>query len=304
MSERTAGLLLDGAYAGIIDGFERFVNTEDGARIVAQAVPSGEFLPLNFLIDDAFFADPPEFADVYLIDDGAVIYLNGYPPREQRLRVIAQTDFAGGRYTLFENGGKVYLNVEREKCRLWELPAEFREGALVEERVCGYPVLVVSGNGCLSVFSEEGERVFINPAESWSAGDRLKVTVNFATCAGHKAECSYVYDGRKMTLESSLTREYALTNGEILHFAFFESVLTHGDFAKYLSEELQESADGIYAFLGEFTEVVIPNRAYLEKHGNLRCAGLVYPVKKRLYKVRYFAVDVEDGKISNIFEVE
>lgn len=304
MSERTAGLLLDGAYVGIIDGFERFVQADEGARIVAQAVPSGDFLPLDFLIDDGFFADPPGFADVYLIDDGAVIYLHGYAPREQALRVIAQTDFMGFRYTLFENGGKVYLNSEGEKCNLFELPAEFRDGKLSEERVCGYPVLAVAGEGCLCIFSSEGERVFMNPAESWSTGDRLTVTVNFATCAGNKAECSYLYDGKKMTLESSLTREYAPTNGDILHFAFFESVLTHGDFKKYLCEELQESADAMYSFLGEFTEVIIPNRAYLDRHPNLRCVGLVYPIKKHLFKVRYFAVDIEDGKIANVYEIE
>ena len=304
MSERTAGLLLDGAYVGIIDGFERFVEADEGAKIVAQSVPSGDFLPLHFLIDDNFFADPPAFTDVYLIEDGAVVYLNGYPPREQTLRVIAQKDFAGGRYTLFENGGKIYLNCEREKCSLFELPAEFREGALIEERVCGYPVLAVAGNGCLCIISEEGERVFMNPAESWNAGDRLKVTTNFATCAGNKAECTYLYDGRKMTLESSLTREYAPTNAEILHFAFFESVLTHGDFKKYLCGELQEEADVMYSFLGEFTEVIIPTRAFCDRHPDVKCAGLVYPIKKHLFKVRYFAVDITDGKITNVYEIE
>ena len=303
MSEKTAGLLLDGAYVGIIDGFERFVDADAGVKIIAQAVPSGDYLPLQFLIDDGFFADPPDFTDVYLIDDGAVIYLNGYAPREQTLRVIAQTDFAGGRYTLFENGGKVYLNREREKCSLWELPAEFKGGKLSEERVCGYPVLAVVGNGCLCILSEEGEMVFMNPAESWSAGDKLTVTVNFATCAGHKAECTYLYDGQKMTLERSLTREYAPTNGDIIQFAFFESVLTHGDFKQFLCEELQESADAMYAFLGEFTEVVIPTRAFFDKHPDARCAGLVYPVKKHLFKVRYFAVDVEGGKITNVYEM-
>ncbi|MDE6790998.1 MAG: hypothetical protein K2J61_04675, partial [Clostridia bacterium] len=75
MSERQAALKLDGAYLGTIDGFERFVDVERGAKILAEIIPEGDASPVSFFIDDGFFKEPPDFADVYLSDGDAVIYI-------------------------------------------------------------------------------------------------------------------------------------------------------------------------------------------------------------------------------------
>ncbi|MDE6372994.1 MAG: hypothetical protein K2L72_00680, partial [Clostridia bacterium] len=304
LSDCPAALKLDGAYLGIIDKFERYVDADDGAKILAEVLPDGEYTPVNFFIDGAFLKKPPDFCDVYLTEGDAVIYVSRYAPREQKLEVVAQTQFCGGQYTLFLNGGGVYVNAETNGCNLYPLPPSFSRAAFKEERIGNFPVLVLEGESCLAVFSESGKRVFYNPAESWSCGDRLTVTVNFNTCASCKAVCEFSYDGEKMSLEKSVTTEYVPPNENILHFAFFECVLTRGNFAKYLSESLKESADGIFGFLGEFTDVTIPYSRFYERHGDLRAAGLVYPVGHNLFNVKYFAVDIEGGKITNVYEVE
>lgn len=304
MSERTAALKLNGAYIGLIDGFERFVDADNNAKILAEVFPQDDAQPVNFFIDDNFFKNPPDFADVYLIGGDAVIYISRYSPREKKLEVVAQTRFAGGLYTLFLNGGGVYLNCERDRCNLYEMGRGFASATFKEAAVAGFNVLLVEGEGCVAVISESGERVFFNPAESWQCGNNFTVSVNFNTCAGCKAVCSFAYDGHTMKLIESRTREKFPPQENVLHFAFFESVLTRGDFAAYLCDELKGNAGALPSYLGEFVDVTIPYRKFFDRHGDIKAAGLVYPVKKNLFTVKYFAVDMENGKITNVYEVE
>ena len=303
LSDRTAGLKLNGAYLGLIGKFEKFVDVKRGDKILAECLPEGDALPVNFFICDELFVSPPDFLEVYLTGGDAVVCVSKYERREKKLQVVAQTDFRGGRYTLFINGGKTYLNCEKDTCALYELPAEFENAKLTESAVGGYPVLLVGGAGALAVISEEGKRVFFNPAERWECGDKLKVHVNFYTCAGCRAECVFGYDGKTMTLEKSVTRESSPPDPAVMHFAFFESVLTCGDFEKYLCDELKGSAAQMRGFLGEFTDVTLPYRKFYEEHGDIRAAGLVYPAGKNLFTVKYFAVEVENGLITNVYEI-
>ncbi len=305
MSERCAALKLNGAYLGVIDGFERFVDIGRGEKILAEVLPDGDALPLNFFIDDELFNNPPDFLDVYLLGGDAVIYVSRYEKRTRELKVAAQVSFCGVQYTLFLTDGRVYINCERgAECSLYELPQSCAEAKLTESAVNGFPVLLAEGEGYVAVFSQDGRRVFYNAAESWQCGDKLTVTVNFNTCAGCKAVCTFNYDGTEMTLEGSRTEERITPAENVLHFAFFESVLTRGNYADYLSDDLKKNAGALPSFLGEFVDVTVPYRRFYDTHPqSLRAAGLVYPVKKNLFNVKYFAVDVENGKIANVYEV-
>ncbi len=303
LSERLAALKLNGAYLGLIDGFEKFAEIGE-EKVFAEALPADGSKAVNFLIDGEFFKNPPPFTDVYLTGGDAVIYISRYEPAEGKLEVIAQESGAGACVTLFSNCGEIYLSCEKERGNLYELSGGFANAKLSAARIGGYPVTLVEGEGCLAVISEDGERVFYNPAESWSVGDRLKICVRFNTCANVAAECEYSYDGRRMKREKSVTSERVPPEEEVLHFAFFESVLTGGDYKKYLCAELADKAEALPSFLGEFTDVTLPYSSFYTRHGDLRAAGLVYPVKSNLFNVKYFAVDMEGGKITNVYEVE
>lgn len=308
LSVSTAALKLNGAYMGVIDGFERFADFGDDELkrgVFAEVVPQGAFCAVNFIINNDLFKDPPDFIDLYLLDGDAVVYIKRYSPAGGKLEVIAQHSFKGVTATLFTEGGGFYLNCTNGvNSNLYELSSSFKKTQFIENRISGFDVLILQGEGCIAVISDSGKRVFYNPAESWSCGDNLTVTVNFNTCAMCKAECRFNYDGEKMTLAGSVTREYTEPPASVFHFAFFESVLTKGDFKKYLSAELTEKADDLPSFLGEFIDVTVPYSRFFERHGDLLSAGLVYPMGKNLFEVKYFAVEVADGKIANIYEVE
>lgn len=309
ISSRTAGLKLDGIYTGIIDSFERFFDMEQDNNVLAEVIPDGNAEPLNFFINGEFFAKPPDFADVYLTDGDAIISLTRYKTKDDGIKVIAQKRFTGGLATLILNGGTPCLIVEGKTTESWELSREFANASLTESAIGGRPVLLVEGEKCLTVISESGKRIFYNPCESWEIGQRLEITVAFNTCAGCKAHCAFAYDGNEMKLVESRTEQTKKPQPEVIHFAFFESVLTRADCADYLCEELKPRANELTSFLGEFVDVNIPPEKFFDNHPDIRApeicvAGLTYPLAKNLFKIKYFAVEMQDGLITNIYEVE
>ena len=154
------------------------------------------------------------------------------------------------------------------------------------------------------VISENGKIIYMNSAENVGFNGGLGVTVNFETCTAAKAECYFAYDGEKLELVSSRTIEMRPPEKNILHFAFFESVLTRGDYGKYLDESLLPKADALKNYLGNFVGVTVPTENFYSAHGDIAAAGLVYPRGKNLFEIKYFAVDFNGEKISNIYPVE
>ena len=303
LSYTPAALKLNGLYAGTIDGFERHVEIDPSDGILAEIVPGDNLQPVNFFLDDKFFKQPPDFADVYLTDGDALIYMREYSPKNVTIDVVYQTRFCGNLVTVFSQGG-VYLSVEGAEYVLDQLPLQFRNVRAEENTIAGRPVLALYAGDYLLLISEYGKKIFLNRTESAQFGNALKITTEFETCTAAKAECEFSYDGERLTQINGKTIETRQPEEEILHFAFFESVLTCGNFAAYLSDELRPKAGNLKSYLGEFVSVTIPPEKFFLKHGNIRCAGLVYPKSKNLYEVKYFAVETENGKISNISPVE
>ena len=309
VSSLTAGLKLDGIYAGIIDSFERFFDMDGDANVLCEIVPDENFQPLNFFINADFFKRPPDFADVYLCGGDAIISISRYKSKTGGVSVVTQARFCGNLITLVINGGTPCLIVEGKTTEAYLLSREFSCAKLIESAIGGHPVLLIEGDKCLTVLSESGKRVFYNPAESWKAGQRLEITVAFNTCAGCKAHCEFTYDGNEMKLAASHTEETRKIDEGVAHFAFFESVLTRADCTKYLSEELKPRANEFASFLGEFADVNIPPEKFYAAHPDIcaprrYAAGLTYPISRNLFEIKYFAVEMKDGLIDNVYEVE
>jgi hypothetical protein len=166
------------------------------------------------------------------------------------------------------------------------------------------PVLILQGSGCIAVISSSGKLVFINSADSYFCDDKLHITLNFGTCSQIKGECAFAYDGQSLRLTTSEAKETTEISEDIMPFAFFECVLTRADCGKYLCDDLLSKVDDLYSFLGNFVDVVTPPQNFCVAHPDLSAVGLVYALKDNLYNVRYFTTQIEDGKITNIIEVQ
>lgn len=298
-----AVLKLNGLYVGRVDSFERHIELDPADRVLAEIVPGDNLQGVNFFLDEQFFSSPPDFADVYLLENDALVYIRDYGRKDVKLQVIYQTRFNGNLITVFAQGG-VYLSCEGAEYLLAPLPVQFLTCRAEQHTLAGRDVLALYGGNKLVVISDSGKVIFKNTVEAAEFGDSLFVRAPFETCTAAKAECTYSYDGEKLTQTGGKTVETRQPEAGVAHFAFFESVLTCGDFEKYLDESLKPKAGDLKSYLGNFVSVTVPTEKFYILHQNVTAAGLVYPLKSNLYEVKYFAVEMQDGKITNLFPVE
>lgn len=303
LSSAPAILKLNGLYVGGVDFFERHIDIELSDSVLAEIIPGDNLQPVNFFINERLLFSPPPYLDVYLMGGETLIFAREFSAKSGRLNVLKQTRFCGNLITLFSQGG-IYLSCEGGEYELIPLPAAFGAAAWREVALAGYPVLEIRAGGAILLLSADGKRIFQSEITDVEYGDALKVSVPFETCAAARAECVYSYDGEKLELVESRTVETRPPEKNVLHFAFFESVLTRGDYAAYLDGELKEKAGELTSYLGAFTGVTVPTERFYAEHGQIRAAGLVFPRGKNLFEVRYFAVDLCGGKISNVYPVE
>ena len=296
-------LKLNGMYIGGIDGFERHIELDPADRVFAEIIPDENLQPLNFFLDEKFFASPPDFCDLYSMEGDALLFIREYDVKGGKIEVLYQTRFSGNLITLFAQGG-LYLSIEGEDYSLTPLPQSFAKFTADTFMLAGREVLAISNGKHLIVISDSGKIIFRSAANSFSFSDTLKVTAEFETCTAAVAECEYSFDGDSLTRISAKTRELRPPERDILHFAFFESVLTCADCEHYLDESLKERAADLKGYLGEFVSVTVPPEKFYLLHGNINAAGLVYPKSKNLFEIKYFAVDYSGEKISNIYPIE
>ena len=99
---------------------------------------------------------------------------------------------------------------------------------------------------------------------------------------------SFPFHGETQT-EEGVTQTL---RAEILPYAFFESILIGADYASLLSDQLKEKAEHLKDFLGEFSGVVLTEKPNV--------CGLVRKKSERLFEVDEYAVEIENGKISDV----
>ena len=296
-------LKLNGMYIGAIDGFERHIELDPRDRIFAEIIPDENLQGVNFFLDEKFFSSPPPFCDLYCMEGDFLIYIREYAVKDGKIEVLYQTRFCGNLITLFTQGG-LYLSVEGGEYTLLPLPPSFKKFTAQAHTLAGREVFAISNGRHLILISERGKIIFKNASNAFEISDILKITADFETCNCAQAECEFSYDGESLTLISSKTIELRPPEKEILHFAFFESVLTGADCAQYLDDSLKERANDLKGYLGEFVSVTVPPEKFYTLHGNINAVGLVYPKSENFFEIKYFAVDIDDDKITNIYPIE
>lgn len=303
ISPEPAVLKLNGEFWGRVDNFERYADITADGTVMAEIVPAGNRQPVNFFIGPELFSSPPAFIEVCLSDGEAFIYVKRFPARETPVEVILQRRFSGNLVTVFSEGD-IYLSVEGKGYKMTRLGEKFKAALAEEENIAGYPVLAIRGNGALVLIGQSGGQIFMNEVSAAEFGQTFKIVVRFETCTAAEAHCEYSYDGEKLTLIKSRTVETFPPRQDILHFAFFESVHTYGDYVKYLSPAMAENAGKIREYLGDIAGVIVPPGAFYERCGEPYAAGLLYKIKDNLFEIKYFAVSFAGGKIDNIYPVE
>lgn len=305
LSFTPAALRLNGEYVGIIDTFIRRTEAEEGASIFVEAIPSDNRAPVNFMLDEKFLACPPSFCNVYLFGGDALVEITRYEPKYAPFRVIWQRRSLGNLLTLCSGGGlTLCVDGAEGGAEIYEVSEKFADSPLFEGEIGGRKIAGMFSGERLFLLSEGGKKIFDNDVKSYSLGNMLGVTVDFHSCAGAICECSYSYDGEKLSLVSGRTVETRPVGDEVKQFAFFESILTRAGAEAYLCDDLLPRRDDLAGYLGNFSGVIVPPQKFYERTREMRAAGLVYPLSANLFKVKFYSADMQGGKIINIREID
>lgn len=309
-SEVPCALRLGGAIAGFCSRHEQFADISEGERVLAEFFPeNAELMPLSFLLDGAFFEAPPSFCEVYRYGCGANVHIKRFSARRKGLKPLSQLRAGNTLATLYEDGG-LQLCIECGN-EFYAAPLPFSvTGCTLKELAGG--ILAAEGKTqgeeiYLALFSG-AKPLFAGEVLSYSGGERIKTVRTFHDAPGHTAESVWNFSGGQLRLESYSVREREGFSAQALDerlipFAFFQTVLARGEFAKYLSPALAPRAGEVARYLGSFTGVCVPPSVFYMAHGNVNAAGLVYPEKENLFRIRFFAAPLEQGKIANIVPV-
>ena len=282
LSERPSALTLNGAYLGMIDGFERFIELDPNDNIYAEIAPAG-CMPLRFCIDQDFLFAPPPHINLYYTDDAVAVYAFGFLYEDQTLKVLFEEQLGGAHFILYRQGG-VYLRYEHGRTHIIPLDDRF-EKCEIREIKDGYLFI---GDGAFLLLRRSGKVLVQSEGEVLEAGETLKAEIPFHDSMGH----TLVSEWRGGELVASSIRAKHTPTETTYALALFECVNIGVDPSPYLHEKIRDKADSLKEFLGDYRSVVLTDTP--------QRLGLVYERKERVFDVRYFIVTLEEGKISNI----
>ena len=293
LSAKPCALLINGAYFGVTDLFERTADVDLRDKLYAEFLPENA-QPIRFFITEQLRTTPPEHCEVYLLKDGIAVYARDFQPTDLTLRVLWQKRHGDCLATLFSQG-HLYLSVQT--------PKNFFNAYLPPSFATATPsfhdeFILLSTQNELLVFTKDGKKLLQEKILSFSIeGNVLTARLPLSDRLGRYADCAWELSETQCKQTAfTICQPQAVADGKIdeglLAYAFFESVLIGANFDAMLDNELRADKDKIRAFLGDFEGVILTD--------NPTECGLVRKKGERLFSVDYFQVSIKDGKIVEI----
>ena len=283
LSEIPCALSIVGAHLGLVDGFERSVELDPASALFCELIPSGEFLPVRFVFSEKFLMNPPPQIRLYYTENAVAVYACGFLRADQSLHILWQKRFGSALLTLAVQG-KLQLFFDFGGAKIIDLPENLAD-CDVEQLPDGF---LLRGKTAFALLSLSGELLLCHEGTVISADGALKAEIPFHDCMGHTALCEWT--GGKLT-SCSIRTAFEPTEATFA-LALFESTLIGANPTPFLADNLLEKASSLRDYLGEFVSVVLTDKR--DK------VGLVYERGERVFDVRYFKVELCEGKISNI----
>ena len=285
LAEKPCALTVNGAYFGMVDGFEKRAELDVKDGLFCEFLPP-DHLPVRFRFDEDFLLSPPPQVDLYFFKGGVAVCCRDFVKSDPTLSVLWQEKLGGTLLTLCMQG-RLQLNLENETgFHIIPLPEELES---CKPFLSGEEI-VLEGDGCFAVLSRAGKLLLLTEGTLLERGETLKAEIPFADSMGHTA----VIERRDGKLLSCVIRSRFGPTERTFALAFCESVLIGADVSPFLTETLMKKAGSLKKFLGKYTSVTLTDDPTL--------TGLVYERKPHVFDVRYFRVTLDGGKISNIIE--
>lgn len=295
LSSRPCALFVGGAYFGTVGDFERFAELSLQDNLPAQFVPEGA-QPLACFLGETLLTTPPEGMEVYRLPDGVAVRACRFLPNDYSLQAIAQERVGGACVTVYRQGS-VQVSMETEFGFFnAPLPPSFSQCTI---QIDGDFILLY-GEKTLAVFHKNGRKLLEERCAQFSlqngnGGAFLHATLLLCDRLGRTAACVY-----RLSEEGAIRTAYTLQTASaaqedregLFVYGFFESVRIGADVTPFLCEELQEKADDLTSFLGNFLYATPTDDP-------CKCL-LVYKRGDRLYEVCPFTATLREGKIADL----
>ncbi len=292
LSSIPCALHVGGVYFGLTDTFERHAELSLSDKLYVQFSPENA-LPVGFFLTENIRLEPPTGCEVYLLKDGVAIYASDFPPVDYALRPVAQKREGNLLATVFIQG-KPQLSIESpDGFFVATLPPFFSPCELIFHQ----NLLFLKGEYHLAVYTLRAQPLLCEKVAGYELSEgELTATLPLSDSLQRTAFCRWQLSKTGCELTEFTLRQAENATGEpphdLLAYAFFESALLKADIAPFLHEELRPDAEGILAFLGDFTAVTLTEKENV--------CGLVRKKKERLFAVEYYSVQIEEGKITDV----
>ena len=291
LSSMPCALFLNGAYFGLTDLFERFLDVQPKDGIFAEFIPENA-LPIRFFITENLRFSPPDGCEVYLLKDGIAVYAKDFPPKDVTLQVLSQVRKNGLLATLFKQG-RLQLSVEENgELFLANLPVDCAPSGIEIYR----SLILLRETERLTVFNSRAELLLCEKIINCQIdGDEITALLPLSDRLGRVAECTWKIENGSLTRTRFTVKQRQTDDGTpegLIAYAFFESVLIGAPFEQFLNGDLQEKAAELGEFLGDFIAVTLT-----DKENEI---GLVYEKTPRIFELRYFRVEIKNGQICDI----
>ena len=295
LSSLPCALFIGGAYFGITGDFERFAELSLQDHLPAQFVPEGT-QPISCFLSETLPTTPPEHMEVYRLPDGIALRACNFPPSDFSLKPIAQVRNDKTAVTVYQQGG-IQVSMETPFGFFnTPLPLAFSECHI---EIHG-EFIFLHGKNMLAIFHKNGrkllqERCLQTSIEEEKNGMLLHATLPLSDHFQRTAKCVYRLSETQATrlqytLQTTVPTQQNIDG--LFVYAFLESVRIGADVTPFLCDALQEKADELHDFLGDFLYVVPTNDP-------CKCL-LVYKKGERLYDVCPFTATLQNGKITDL----
>ncbi len=303
-----AVIKVDGAYLGQIDtGVKTLENKNNETPFIEVIELSSPSKVYAFLLNKDFLCSTKHTVAVTDLKGG--YFIKFLTPTIEEFSVIGQEKFSSLVATVFnENGLK--LSVETPADFYYENldfcvnQVKFFPLPIFKKEFLGVEFLGDKKTLAIYLIEDKIKKVFFSEVNDYSFDNGFFTKICMADIAKHQVEIYWDFkDGQMIEKEKVVVtdKDFCISNlnKDILPYAFLEDLLVGGDVKEYLTLNMQDNADKLKGYMGNFIGVCPPPTFRNEKE-----IGLIYSVEKNVYKVDYFIFELDDRKICNIKKVD
>lgn len=300
LSALPCALTVNETYFGMTDLFERSAELSLKDNLFIRFQPENAS-PVSFFLNENIRFTPPNGCEVYLLNDGIAIYAFDFPSRDPTLYPITQKRKENLLVTVYKQG-RLQVSIQTEKDFFIKyLPPSFIDCEIhfIEE------LILLKSPDSFAIFNQNGEKLLLEKYLDLTVNtNALTARLPLCDLLRRTADCSWHVSGNTLEQTSFTMRQAVSTNGEektekireeLLTYALFEGLLLGADVRAFLSEPLQQKADTLKDFLGEYVSVALTL--------NPRVCILLRKKEERLFDGVYFETEIENGLITDIKQI-